>query len=95
MAQGRMKDRVFMPEVIGFPPGETRMESLVAMDVIDTFGVVHNVQGLKEMTDMAAAAQDVMFIYLSDVHLDDPSVGWFMCVCQGGGGGGVHGRQLV
>ena len=61
-------------QLVGFPPGEARMDSLLAMDVVDPFEIVTNAQALRNMQSMAKAATDVTFITVSDVHLDSTTV---------------------
>ena len=61
-------------QLVGFPPGEARMDSLLAMDVVDPFEIVTNAQALRNMQSMAKAASDVTFITVSDVHLDSTTV---------------------
>lgn len=59
---------------LGFPPPETKAESLEILGGIDPLGVEISAQQLEQIQELEANDHHATFIVLSDVHLDDPQV---------------------
>jgi len=69
-----MQGGVFQVTMFGLPPPETREETQQALGKLDFFGEASKTLDHSRLEMMEAAAEDVMFIFLSDVHLDRPQV---------------------
>ncbi|CAM9215034.1 unnamed protein product [Ascophyllum nodosum] len=81
IVEGRMTDGVFeaitarvQVAMVGFPPIETREDSLRALGRADLFGTGVNPQQMERMRQLEIKASDAMFVIVSDVHLDKPQV---------------------
>jgi DNA polymerase epsilon subunit 2 len=76
LAEGEVRDEVFIVDVLGFPPPETRAQTLVAGGGrVDFLGLPMPTDAEREqMKSMEQDNEDAMFVVLSDVHLDNPSV---------------------
>lgn len=59
---------------MGFPPPESKAESLNILGSIDPLGVEVSAQQLAQIRELEANDHHSTFIVLSDVHLDDPQV---------------------
>lgn len=59
---------------MGFPPPESKAESLNVLNGIDPLGLEISDQQLEQMQQLEKNGHHATFIVLSDVHLDDPSV---------------------
>lgn len=59
---------------LGFPPPETKAETLEILGGIDPLGVEISAQQLEQIQELEANDHHATFIVLSDVHLDDPEV---------------------
>ena len=75
VAQGVLLDGVFKVETLGFPPPESRQESLRCMSDVNFWGDNYSSHvDRQRLHDMEVADDDAMFVVLSDVHLDKPEV---------------------
>ena len=75
LAQGVLQDDdVFRVDMMGFPPAEPRVQSLVAMGSVDPFQVIRTPAEWSAAHALERAASDVMFVVASDIHLDQPDV---------------------
>ena len=60
---------------IGFPPPESRRESLSIMSSIDLSSMTgYGQQEELELQRLEEESEETMFVMLSDVHLDSPEV---------------------
>lgn len=59
---------------MGFPPPESKAESLNVLNGIDPLGLEISDQQLEQMQQLEKNGHHATFIVLSDVHLDDPLV---------------------
>lgn len=76
LVQGKYRsaDDVFEVQMMGFPPAERRLDSLLAMGRVDTLGAFNTPDELKKVYEMQEKAVDSQVVILSDVHLDDAAV---------------------
>ena len=56
------------------PPAETRVDTLSAMNIDDTLGSGCRPAQLMQMQQLEADAVDQLFVFISDVQLDNPLV---------------------
>ena len=60
---------------MGFPPPESRRESLTVMSSIDLSSMTgYGQQEELELQRLEEESEETMFVMLSDVHLDSPEV---------------------
>lgn len=76
LAEGIYEDKVFHIEAIGFPPLELASESRSYFGNVNFFGGPSSTcaKSSIKLQAMMAEQEDAAFIFLSDVHLDDPKV---------------------
>ncbi len=76
LAEGMYEDKVFHVEGIGFPPLETAQESRSYFGNVNFFGGPSTTcaKSSVKMEAMVREHQEAMFVFLADVHLDDPKV---------------------
>lgn len=76
LAEGIYEDKIFHVDGIGFPPLETSRDSRTYFGNVNFFGGPSSVcaKGSVKMQAMMGEHRDAMFVFLSDVHLDDPKV---------------------
>lgn len=76
LAEGLYDDNIFHAEAIGFPPPETASETRSYFGNVNFFGGSSAICA-KASVKLQAMLQEhstAMFVFLSDVHLDDPKV---------------------
>ncbi len=56
------------------PPAESRSDTLAAMNIDDTLGSGYRSAQLAQMQELEAEAVDQLFVFMSDVQLDNPLV---------------------
>lgn len=75
LAEGELEDGVFRADTLGFPPPETKADSVAAAGNVDFLlekpRFSFEVENLKQMEE---ASTNASFVVLSDVHLDDEVV---------------------
>ncbi|KAJ0409321.1 hypothetical protein ATCC90586_000558 [Pythium insidiosum] len=74
LVEGEVLDDVLHVHTMGFPPPETKEESMLVLGGVDPLGVEVSAQQLEQIRALEATDHHATFIVLSDVHLDDPQV---------------------
>lgn len=75
LAIGKVEDGVFRVSMFGLPPPESKEATNEAIGKhIDFFGEASKTLDTTRLQVMEEQADDVMFIFVSDVHLDRPQV---------------------
>mmetsp|Transcript_33 Transcript_33/g.115 ORF Transcript_33/g.115 Transcript_33/m.115 type:complete len:519 (-) Transcript_33:47-1603(-) len=74
LAQGELREGTFHVAMMGFPPPEKRVDSLLAMGTVDPMGLLTTPHELRKVQALEEEAEASMFVILSDVHLDNPRV---------------------
>lgn len=75
LAEGEFTaDGVFAVHVLGFPPAERRLRSLVSMGVVDPFQVIRTPQEWDTALALERRMEEVMMVFASDLHLDRKEV---------------------
>ena len=76
LAEGIYEDKVFHVDAIGFPPPETSAETRSYFGNINFFGGSSSIcaKASVKLQAMLAENQDAMFVFASDVFLDDQKV---------------------
>ena len=77
MVEGELRDDdIFHISMMGFPPTETRAETVAVMGAnqLDVLGTGCSANHLAEMQELEEKATDDMFVLVSDCHLDRPEV---------------------
>lgn len=76
LAQGkyRASDHTLVVDMMGFPPPEKRVDSLLAMGRVDPLDVLQSPAEFTKVLELQVKATDAMYVVASDVHLDVPEV---------------------
>lgn len=76
LAEGLYEDKIFHVAAIGFPPLETAHESRSYFGNVNFFGGPSSTcaKNSVKLQAMMKEHPDSMFVFLSDIHLDDPRV---------------------
>lgn len=76
LAEGELEDGTFVAKQMGFPPPETRHDTMRAMGPtqMDVLGTNFTAQHFAEMQALEDKSTDAMFVLVSDCHLDRPAV---------------------
>ena len=76
LAEGMYEDKIFHVIAVGFPPLETAQESRNYFGNVNFFGGPSstNAKSSVKLSTMMSENQDSLFVFLSDVHLDDHKV---------------------
>jgi DNA polymerase epsilon subunit 2 len=61
-------------QMMGFPPAERRVDSLLAMGKVDSLNTFHTPVELAKVYELQEKATDSHMVFVSDLHLDDASV---------------------
>jgi len=76
LAEGIYEDRIFHLSAVGFPPIEEAPDSRACFGSVNFFGGPSPTcaKSSVKLQAMMKENKDAMFVFLSDVHLDDPKV---------------------
>lgn len=74
VVRGILGDGVFHVNLLEFPPMEERRSSLSAMGIEDVFGNATRPQMRQRMEELELESIHSTFVFISDVHLDNPIV---------------------
>lgn len=76
LAEGMYEDKVFHIEAIGFPPLESASESRSYFGNVNFFGGPSSTcaKSSVKLQAMMGEQEEALFVFLADVHLDDPKV---------------------
>lgn len=76
LAEGMYEDKLFHIDAIGFPPLETALESRTYFGNVNFFGGPSSTcaKCSVKLSAMMSEQSEAMFVFLADLHLDDPKI---------------------